>query len=52
MKPGKNVETESEIDGELVSKVSKAHLIGGVSNQYPGEVVQTGMNEEQLNELD
>ena len=40
MKPGKNVETESEIDGELVSKVSKAHLNenGNVAIHYPDEV--------------
>jgi len=38
LKPGKNVETESDIDGELVSKVSKAGLVGGATNPYPGEV--------------
>ena len=38
LRGGKNVETESDIDGELVSKVSKAGLVGGATNPYPGEV--------------
>jgi hypothetical protein len=34
---------ESDIDGELVSKVSKANLLSG-NNQYQGEVHATAMN--------
>lgn len=42
---------ESDIDGELVSKVSKANLLSG-NNQYQGEVHATAMNIQQMEDLD
>ena len=43
---------EVDIDGELVSKVSKANLTGNAPPYYPGEVQQNPMNTEFHNELD
>ena len=43
---------EIDIDGELVSKVSKANLMGMQQPHYPGEIQQTAMNLEFHNEID
>ena len=42
--------TESEIDGELVSKVSQANLLA-VAN-FPDEVNPSGLNNNAMKEMD
>jgi hypothetical protein len=49
---GKKKVKEVDIDGELVSKVSKAGLLGGGVQYYPGEVQQSAMNMDFHNEID